>query len=361
MTRPITIVGGGLSGLTLGIGLRQRGVPVTVWEAGRYPRHRVCGEFISGRGLASLDRLGLRARLADAGAVTAHTAAFFSTTRRAPPWPLPSAALCLSRHVLDDLLAKEFSRAGGELRAGERWRGGEFSEGVVRATGRRAQAADNGARWFGMKVHARNVTLTADLEMHVAPNGYVGLCRLNGGEVNVCGLFRRVVGVQALACSAGSTTGTDTLKRELQPWRQLLGGLPGSPLHRRLESAEFDETSFCAVAGLSLRPQRAGERGECCVGDAITMIAPVTGNGMSMAFESAELAIEPLTRWSRGEIPWPAAQQSLARACDAAFARRLIWARWLQTLVLSARWQRPLLVLAGRSEWLWRFWFERTR
>ncbi|MDB6025304.1 MAG: putative electron transfer oxidoreductase, partial [Verrucomicrobiales bacterium] len=44
--RPITIVGGGLSGLTLGIALRQRGIPTTIWEAGRYPRHKVCGEFI---------------------------------------------------------------------------------------------------------------------------------------------------------------------------------------------------------------------------------------------------------------------------------------------------------------------------
>ena len=49
MVKPITIVGGGLAGLTLGIGLRQCGVAVTVHEAGHYPRHRVCGEFISGR------------------------------------------------------------------------------------------------------------------------------------------------------------------------------------------------------------------------------------------------------------------------------------------------------------------------
>ena len=59
MPEPIIIVGGGLAGLTLGIGLRRRNVPVTVWEAGQYPRHRVCGEFISGRGPASLGRIGL--------------------------------------------------------------------------------------------------------------------------------------------------------------------------------------------------------------------------------------------------------------------------------------------------------------
>ena len=62
--KPVTIIGGGLAGLTLGIGLRQHGVPATIIEAGNYPRHRVCGEFVSGRGQATLARLGLRAMLA---------------------------------------------------------------------------------------------------------------------------------------------------------------------------------------------------------------------------------------------------------------------------------------------------------
>ena len=41
MARTVTIIGGGLAGLTLGLALRQRDVPVTVCEAGTYPRHRV--------------------------------------------------------------------------------------------------------------------------------------------------------------------------------------------------------------------------------------------------------------------------------------------------------------------------------
>src|SRR5664280_3618446 len=88
ISKPVTIVGGGLAGLALGIGLRQRGVPVTVWEAGRYPRHRVCGEFICGRGQETLARLGLRDWLERAGAVGADTAAFFSATQSTRPLPL---------------------------------------------------------------------------------------------------------------------------------------------------------------------------------------------------------------------------------------------------------------------------------
>ena len=44
----VRIVGGGLAGLSLGIGLRRAGVSTEIFEAGDYPRHRVCGEFVTG-------------------------------------------------------------------------------------------------------------------------------------------------------------------------------------------------------------------------------------------------------------------------------------------------------------------------
>src|SRR5207245_3493085 len=115
---------------------------------------------------------------------------------------------------------------------------------------------------------------------------------------NICGLFRR------RKHDPGPS----------KPWRQILGGDPASPLARRLNDAIFNENSFCAVAGLPLRPQRASSLTECCVGDSLTMIPPVTGNGMSMAFESAELAIEPLAAYSRSELPWTTAQKTIASA-----------------------------------------------
>lgn len=342
--KPVEIVGGGLAGLTLGIGLRRQKIPVTVHEAGNYPRHRVCGEFISGRGQATLARLGLAELLQQAGAVSAQTTAFFSAAKSTPPRPLPMAATCLSRFTLDAALAKRFRELGGELLEGKRF-AGDFGEGIIRSTGRRAQAGPGGARWFGLKVHARHVALAADLELHVSAHGYVGLCQINGGEVNVCGLFRKRAGENG----------------EAKDWRERLRGQPGSPLHQRLAGVEFDEASFCAVAGLSLRPQPAAGRTEICVGDAITMIPPVTGNGMSMAFESAELAIAPLAAWSRGEIAWSEARRKIARDCDTAFARRLTWAKWLQRLILAPSLQNSLVTLATRSDGFWRLAFERTR
>ena len=96
--RPLTIVGGGLAGLTLGLALRQRGLPVTVIEAGRYPRHRVCGEFLSGHGQDVLAGLALLDACHAAGARLAETALFASPQRlgrvRTLPRPAIAASLC---------------------------------------------------------------------------------------------------------------------------------------------------------------------------------------------------------------------------------------------------------------------------
>ncbi len=143
--------------------------------------------------------------------------------------------------------------------------------------------------------------------------------------------------------------------------REMLRGRPGTPLFERLKDAEFDERSFCSVAGLSLRRQRAVDLDQCRIGDALTMIPPVTGNGMSMAFESAEIATEPLASYSRGESDWTEARAAVARGCDSAFGRRLRWARWLQWMMFAPILQTRAGSFALSSEWLWRMMYIKTR
>ncbi len=340
--KTITVVGGGLAGLTLGIGLRQREVPVTIWEAGRYPRHRVCGEFISGLGQGVLQRLGLWEPMLKAGAIPARTACFFIGRKRSPVRQVEPAALCLSRFKMDELLAERFVGTGGDLRTGQRWSGDTRAEATVVASGRRRQIKAGGPNWFGVKAHAREVRLEADLEIHGAREGYVGLSRLPGGEFNVCGLLRK--------------KGAE----EPKSIPELLRGQPDSHLCARLARAVFDAPSFCAVAGLSLRAQ-AAQAEECRISDALTMTPPVTGNGMSMAFEAAELALEPLAAYSRGEKGWEATRESLAKQYNRAFGRRLAWARWLQWTMFACVGHRWLSAWALGSDWLWQTMFASTR
>jgi len=341
----ITIVGGGLAGLTLGIGLRQRNVPVILWEAGRYPRHRVCGELISGRGQGVLSRLGLLDRLRDAGARRVRTSAFFLHDRLVMSRSLPQPALSLSRYKLDALLAGAFENLGGILRCEARWQGDYLADSVVRANGRRPRVTRGGCRWFGIKAHATNLSLVADLEMHFLRNAYVGLCRLSDNVVNVCGFFRR-----------------NPEERESHPSPvHRLQGESGTLLHARLSSVRWDEASIRAIGGLSLCPGRGGDTGEFSVGDALTMIAPATGNGMSMAFESAELAIEPLMARARDEWTWREAREGMAMRCNAAFARRLRWSALLQRGLFFKPIRQFVLPAAVKTGLGWKFLFHLTR
>lgn len=344
MQRTITIVGGGIAGLTLGIGLRQRKVPVVVYEVGHYPRHRVCGEFISGSGTAVLRHLEIWNHFLSEGPRQATATAFFAGRRCLFRQLLPQPAFCLSRFKLDYLLAELFQQRGGQLLQGSRWKGPP-EEGVVFANGREVQPTVEGWRYYGLKVHARGVEMTNDLEMHLTDQGYVGMCGVEDNETNICGLFRR--GTQlSHSASAG---------------RVQLAGTGDSVLAARVSQAEWLEDSFCSVAGLSLTPRRAGTRTSLCIGDALTMIAPLTGNGMSMAVESAEVAMDPLAAFSSGRSDWHEAHRLVADGCDQRFARRLRWSAWLQRVIFHASPQPRLLGWVAALPGVWRGLFSLTR
>lgn len=325
MAKEISIVGGGLAGLTLGILLRERGIATTVWEAADYPRHRVCGEFISGSGLKVLERAGLLAHLQESGSRSALSAALFTQAGRVISFPLPAPALCISRYRLDALLAERFEILGGTLKRKLRWTDSFARDGVVRATGRRPPASRQGAwKWFGLKVHCRNVPMIADLEMHFRRDGYIGLCRLADDEVNLCGLFRSRVPLPNLASE----------------WKIFLPGDENTKLHEKLRQAVYDDASFCAIAALDPNGSQPLDFTEMRIGDSLGMIPPVTGNGMSAAFESASAAAGPLVQYSRAQATWNETICSFQQFWSAESSRRLRVDRFLHPFLFNEFFQR---------------------
>ena len=55
----IIIIGGGLAGLISGIHLAKNGFSVIIFEKNEYPKHKVCGEYISNEILPYLKLLNL--------------------------------------------------------------------------------------------------------------------------------------------------------------------------------------------------------------------------------------------------------------------------------------------------------------
>lgn len=316
--RPIEIVGGGLAGLSLGTALARAGVAVTLHETGDYPRHRVCGEFITGLSATTVAQLGLEPVLADA---LRHREVAWSIGDGAPQiQQLPAPALGLSRYALDARLAAAFVNAGGELRTHSRVADLTSSEGRVFATGRRAVT---GSRWIGLKVHVHNVDLTRDLEMHLGDACYVGLSRVEGETANVCGLFLR---------RALSLRGAELLLEYLRA-----AGLDA--LADRLAAAEIDAASFCAVAALHF-DARVRRSSRILVGDAGAAIPPFTGNGMAMAFQSAEAALSPLLAYARGARDWTETCRDTNLALRRRFRVRLASAEVLHPFLLRPQRQR---------------------
>ena len=155
--KTVNIVGGGLAGLSLGIALRKKGVPVALFEAGDYPRHKVCGEFISGAGPALLTGLGLEDILQSQGMRVAREVKFFVEGDSSRVVDLPSPAWCVSRWTLDRILANAFEEHGGHLNCRSRQTLRDRSEAWVFASGRRRGVQAHSTH-VGIKFHLRHLS-----------------------------------------------------------------------------------------------------------------------------------------------------------------------------------------------------------
>lgn len=315
--KPIQVAGGGLAGLSVGIGLRRQGIPVKVFEASTFPRHRVCGEFISGVSDETLGALGIRDCLADAELLS--STAWFDRKGKLFSANLPSPARGISRFRLDERLSLLLQELGGEFVEGKRIPAEEADgEGVVMATGR---AIEKGSGWLGLKAHLFDFELNSDLEMHLGDDGYIGFSRVEDGRVNAAGLFRLRPEVKA--------KGADALF-----FYTAACGLES--LASRMQAASLDPESAIGVSsfGFGFRGKTVAEGFR--IGDQRAIIPPFTGNGMSMAIQSAELAVPFLSSFSRGESEWESCLADYGRESKQYFARRLTAAKWVHPLIFSS-------------------------
>ncbi len=331
----VDIAGGGVAGLALGLALRREGVPVCVHEAGVYPRHRLCGEFISGAGPAEFERLGLADVLAGGEALT--DMVWFRGDRLLLRRPLPVPARGLSRWRLDAAMAARLTEAGGTVQCDNRVSAPTSTDGWVVATGRPVAAE---GPWLAQKAHYVNLPMEAGLEMHLGRGGYAGIARVENGTANVCAL---------LPASLGRLSSSATLADRLRA-----NGL--AALAKRLEAAQPVEASRCGVSrfltGWQPHPPET-----LALGDHCAIIPPFAGHGVSMAMQEALEAAPCLAAWSAGRLSWSETVRTAKLALRKKFHRRLRWASWLHPLLLRPGGQAALsfLVCSGLLPWQWLF------
>lgn len=328
--KSLEIVGGGPAGLAAGILLRRHGVPVDLHEAGTYPRHRVCGEFLCGLDPGMPAMLGLTDVFARA-AINQSCGWFDRQDKLIYQADLPVRVHGLSRWQMDVAMAAEFTRLGGNLHAHSRV-DPMGKPGRIRACGRQAASASN---WCGLKAHFRHMDLRADLEMHLGSGGYLGLAKIEDGLVNACGLF-----------PASALNTRDPQPHRLAAATRTLGL---DVLADRLGAADLVTDSLVGCAKIHPGWQANHDEISPGIGDAMAIIPPFTGNGMTMAIQAADQLSGIMLGYARGEYSWPEAVAMARAAQRRRFSRRLHWAQWAHPVMLhpAGQWILGMLGRAG--------------
>ncbi|MGQ9625733.1 MAG: NAD(P)/FAD-dependent oxidoreductase [Anaerolineae bacterium] len=328
------VVGAGPAGSAAAYFLAKAGVKVLLLEAQLFPREKPCGEGVSARALAVLERMGLGKWLQEGGFFAPQELLLSSPDGNfMRERPEPSSGLCygltIPRLRLDETLVRHAATAGAGLMEGARALGIERPAGSkVKVTARqrgllievetRLVLASDGAavsfsRSLGLArkspelVAVRAHFAGAEppdflLEIHydraILP-GYGWVFPLGGGLVNV--------GVGAFAARLkgqvyGRRYTVDSRRYTVDSIRYTgYGGMRGL-LERFIESNPHVRERL-RVAG-RVGPARGGairagaDFGRLCddnvlvAGEAAGLVNPLTGEGISSALESGELAAE---------------------------------------------------------------------
>ncbi len=294
------VVGGGVAGTAVGIQLARAGRRVVLLERETGPHDKVCGEFISREGISYLDRLGV-----SFGNLNSVSISNVRIVNDGAPvtYPLPFTARSLSRRCLDNSLLDLAVKAGVEVHRDTRVKELTQSDGgwtVVTGDGSEYDAPDaflaTGKHdlrgWkrppgtqndlIGLKSYWRLADEQTDalrdhVELILFPGGYAGLQLIEGGFANLCLLVRQSV-------FAGRYKTYDRLIADM---------IVACPhLRARLRMAIVQQGRPLAITGLPYGyvNRAPGPDGLWRLGDQAAVIPSFSGDGMSIALHSAQLA-----------------------------------------------------------------------
>lgn len=254
----VRVLGAGPAGGAAALMALREGATVELYEKSPFPRHKVCGEFLSPESARLLDRIGVWNGFAARAARMPRMRLCFG--EREKLGHLPDPAYGLSRSALDQLLLATAIENGAVHR---REKGSEQGPTIV-ATGRNA-SAPKGNRLFGFKAHFRGPASDAVEMFFLNGRAYAGVSPIEDGFTNVCGLADE----QALsACNFE----IDAFLRHHRPLRERL-----EPLSRAWEWLTVGPLVF------QHHLQTPAEPAVYRAGDALSFIDPFTGSGILSA------------------------------------------------------------------------------
>lgn len=311
----VLVAGLGPAGAATAIHLARAGFRVCAIDRAFFPRDKACSEYLSPEALRHLHRLGVLDRVEPAGrplaGATVHGPRGASLTgrfERAGVTPFRRTGLSLARTILDHALVEQAREEGvtvvegttltallydrgavcgavlrrGHARVEVRSRLLVGAEGLRSVTARLIGGRRRGSLTrVGFVAHVIGLPGLGDTaEMHVGPEGYVGLNAIGGGLVNVA----LVVPATRARAARGDRSGF---------WHAALDTFPGV---RGRVAPERVVRPVLASGPFHVRARRVVADGAMLVGDAAEFFDPFTGEGICTALIGATLAAEAASR-----------------------------------------------------------------
>jgi len=335
--KQVIVVGGGLAGLTSALHLSRFGIQVILIEKQSYPRHKVCGEYISNEVLPYLQSLGFDPF--EHGAKRIDRFELSSVRGSSLKAKLPLGGFSLSRYSLDNALLKKAIESGVTLIKDTvldiqfkkdqfllklKDRGDLKGTFVIGSFGKRSNLDQKLHRKF-LKSKAPYLAVKAHYTCDYPDDlvglnhfygGYCGVSKIENDQVNLCYIaqyneFKKFKNI------------SDFQNQVVQKNKAL-----GSIFER--STITFDKP--LSISQISFAPKPIVENHILMCGDSAGMIHPLCGNGMSMAIQGAKMASELLIQYFKHGLSRSDVENMYEKQWNRAFKLRLETGRLLARL-----------------------------
>jgi len=342
MTRKadIGIIGGGLAGLTAAIHLSKQGFSVLLFEKNQYPKHKVCGEFISNEVLPYLLELGLDIESLAPSKINTTTISI--PTGKEVSTVLPMGGFGISRFSLDHYLYQKALESGcvilnnrvAEVQFEKSFFRVETSENesyafkiVLGSFGKRSNLDLKLKRdfslkkspWLAMKAHYSGEFPNNLVALHNFEGGYCGISKVENDIINICYLVEY-----------------KTFKKYATTAEFEENVLKANPyLKSILENSTPLFEKPLSISQISFEDKKQVENHILMIGDTAGLIHPLCGNGMAMAIHSAKIASQLVSSFLKSTISRAELEERYCSEWKVKFGQRIRAGRLLSRLLLN--------------------------
>ena len=336
----VGIAGGGLAGLSLSILCNKAGYNSIVLEKEKYPFHKVCGEYISFESWDFLEELGIP--LSEMNLPVIRKLLVSAPNGKFLEHSLPLGGFGISRYKLDALLASVAEKRGALVLENTKAQDIHFADDLfsiqfsgnnvrcktaIGAFGKRSaidvywkrkfirQNKGRLQNYIGVKYHIKMDWPDELIALHNFKNGYCGISKIEDKKYCHCYLT---------TANNLNRCGNDIKRMEQEILQQ-------NPFLKKI----FLESSFLfenpvTIAQISFAAKTQVENHVLLTGDAAGMIAPLCGNGMSMALHSSRILFPVIRSFLQGKINRKQMEMEYQKQWKKIFSKRLTTGRTIQ-------------------------------